>query len=272
MGDERAIKLLTKACWSSSGWNETLDLTKEELAHLVSAGFAPEERELTHDQCVAWALSVLSRTSRERVRDAFVWSLTSRELAYRSALGSFAYLHLMPDHRFAQARGFATGVCSTCGWGQTGSLTQKDFIILNFERYRWGGVRHDDLEFMAFDLEMFARLPEVSPSSEDWQALKQIIGIAADPATGKSVGTMKKAIRTIVKSNDAEADRLCHILSYAGILAVDDHRGFDGQFVPFVQREDARPKGDQRYPLNCWTGPGYQRLAIRYWFPKIAVR
>lgn len=272
MRDERAVKLLTKACWSSTGWKSKLDLTPQELAYLKSAGFAPDKRELTHDECLAWALDVLQRTSRDRVRKAFVWSLTSRQLEYRSALGSLAYLHSMPNHTFERARRFSSEICATCGSGKKCTVTQKDFIILNFERHKWGGVRHDDLEFMAFDLEMFARLPEVSPSAQDWQALQSMIHAAGEASTGKSVGALKKAIRTIVKSNDAEADTLCHILSYVGILAADEHRGFDGPFVPFAEREDARPKSDQRYPLNCWKGPGYQRAAVRCWFPEIAGR
>jgi hypothetical protein len=178
----------------------------------------------------------------------------------------------MPDHPFARTKGFSSDLCSTCGLGRRCALTQKDFITLNFERHKWGGVRHDELDFVAFELEMFARLPEVSPSTEDWQALKAILDAGDDANTGKSVGALKKTIRKIIRSNDAEADTLCHILSYAGILAEDNHRGFDGQFVPFAQRADARPKSDQRYPLNCWKGPGYQRNAVRYWFPRIADR
>jgi hypothetical protein len=53
---------------------------------------------------------------------------------------------------------------------------------------------------------------------------------------------------------------------------VDDHRGFDGQFIPFADRADNRPDSDQRYPLNCWKGPGIQPSAVRYWFPELADR
>jgi hypothetical protein len=272
MNDQRAIKLLSKACWSSSGWKSKLDLTHDEMAFLESAGYAPPNREFTHEQCLVWAFESLRAVSTERVSAAFVWSLTSRQLQYRSALGSFAYLHLMPAHQFVRTPGFSSDLCMTCGFGRKCSLKQKDFVILNFERHKWGGVRHDDVDFNAFDLEMFSRLPEVSPSTQDWDALRAILNAVADASTGKSVGTLKKAVRKIIKSNDAEADTLCHILSYAGILAVDDHRGFDVQYVPFSRRADARPKSDQRYPLNCWKGPGYRHEAIRHWFPKIARR
>ncbi len=154
MSDQRVVKLLSKACWSSTGWKSKLDLTRDEIVYLESAGFAPHKRELTHDQCVAWAFESVSRVTAEQVSAAFVWSLTSRQLEYRSALGSFAYLHLMPDHSFMRTRGLSSDLCMTCGLGRKCVLTQKDFIILNFERHKWGGVRHDDVDFSADDLEM----------------------------------------------------------------------------------------------------------------------
>lgn len=99
--------------------------------------------------------------------------------------------------------------------------------------------------------------------------MQAIIDAADEPSTGKSVGALREAIRQIVKSNDSEADTLCHLLSYAGVLAAADHRGFDGRYVPFAQRADARPLSDQRYPLNGWKGPGCQRDAIPSWFPRL---
>jgi hypothetical protein len=270
MTDARAIKLLNKACWSAQGWKDELDLLPDELEYLESSGYARPQRQLTHDECVTWAIESLGRVSRERVCDAFVASLTSRRLEYRSALGSYAYLHLMPAHAFVGAARYRNHHCATCGLDPKITLSQRDFIALSFERHKWGGVRHDDLSFMAFDLEMFARLPPVSPAKEDWQALRSILDSAADPETGRSVTTLRRAIKKCIKSNDAEADTLCHILSYAGILATDKHRGFDEQFTPFAERADLRPGGDQRYPLNCWFGPGYRADAVRFWFPQIA--
>jgi hypothetical protein len=125
---------------------------------------------------------------------------------------------------------------------------------------------------MAFDLERFTRLPAVSVPEENWALLEAILCAAADPTTGKTTTTLKKQIRKIIASNDAEADGLCHILGYAGILAPPDHPGYDGQYVPFERRDDGRPKSDQRYPLSSWRGPGYRIDGVRYWFPRLAGR
>lgn len=270
MTDKRAIKLLNKACWGSYGWKTTLDLTQEETDQLESAGFARPPRKLTHAQCVAWALESLSSVTSEQVTAAFVSSLTSRQLHYRSALGSFAHLHLMRKHSLSRPRGTTSKICVFCGADAKTTLSLQDFIILNFERYKWGGVRHDHVYFVALDLEMFAKLPEISPTAEDWKALNAILAAAAAPETGRTVTTMKKAICKIIKSNDSEADTLCHILAYAGILAVEDYPGFDGQYVPWNRRHEIQLNNDQSYSLTCWKGPGFRSDAVRYWFPELA--
>jgi hypothetical protein len=270
--DEKAIKLLSQACWSSAGWKENLDLSPADLAYLEESGYAPCAQRLSHDKCLSWALEVLTQVPKKCVVNAFVWSLGSRQLEYRSALGSFAHLHRMPTHRFTKTPGLHSAVCATCGFPPSRQISQHDFIVLNFERHKWAGVRHDEIDYMAFDLERFAYLPAVSPSDDNWALLEAILSAAAGPTTGKTTSTLKKQIRKIIASNDAEADGICHILGYLGFLAPPDHPGYDARYVPFEQREDGRPESDQEYPLSWWRGPGYRIEGVRYWFPRLARR
>jgi hypothetical protein len=39
--------------------------------------------------------------------------------------------------------------------------------VLSFERSKWGGVRTDHVEYIAFDLEQFARAPRLQPTPAD---------------------------------------------------------------------------------------------------------
>lgn len=270
MDHEQIAKLLKKACWSSAGWKKQLDLTAEELASLEAEGFAPASRKMSHDQCVAWGIAASKAVSRDRVVRAFVWSLSARRYEYRSALGSYAFLHRLPDHPFVRAPGYSTAQCATCGSEEMIRVDQKRCIASNFARQRWGGVGHGLLSFAPYDLEMFAGLPEVCPTDDDWQALRAILRTATDDVTGKNVTSLKKAIRSIIGGTKEQADVLCHILAFAGILATDTNRGFDRQFVSFVDQNDDRPKSDQAYPLNCWAGPGVRNDAVTYWFPDLA--
>jgi len=91
--------------------------------------------------------------------------------------------------------------------------------------------------------------------------------LAAARDGASSVASLKKVIRKTIKSNDAEADTLCHILSYVGIIATEENPGFFADFVPFDQRDDSKPVGDERYPLNCWQGNAYNNDAANFWFP-----
>ena len=270
MRDEKAVKLLNKACWSSSGWKSKLDLTKDEKEYLRTAGLVREKFQLTHDELVEWAMRARKKVTRQEVCRAFVASLGTRYLEYRSALGSYAHLHLLKRHSHQTTRELPPLECDICGANSTCTVTEKEFVTLNFERYKWGGVRHPDLYFAACDLEMFAQLPESKPTEDDWAALQAILDLATDPVQGRSVSKLKKGIKGIIKTNDAEADTLCHILSYAGILATEAYPGFDSKFITYDDRAAFNGDNDQEYPLSCWKGPGIQAKAVQYWFPELS--
>jgi hypothetical protein len=49
---------------------------------------------------------------------------------------------------------------------------QSEYNVFNFERYKWGGVRHTSPEYALFDLEQFLQLPKVTPTEEDWSIMR----------------------------------------------------------------------------------------------------
>ena len=49
--------------------------------------------------------------------------------------------------------------------------------VLNFERFKWGGVRRDNIEYMAFDLEQFARAPKLKPTQADVDLGQRLIDL-----------------------------------------------------------------------------------------------
>jgi hypothetical protein len=51
MVDKKALKLLFKRYWSSSGWTDT-HLSKEELDYALATGIMFEQRELSHDDII----------------------------------------------------------------------------------------------------------------------------------------------------------------------------------------------------------------------------
>lgn len=271
MRNEKAIRLLMNGYWSSSGWKNP-SFSKSDKEFLIQSGYLKERVRLTHKDCLAWAFEVRSQVTRERVSRAFLYSLTTRKLEYRSALGSYAHLQHMPAHDFERADRFVTEFCKTCGY-ETEAGRQIDFGVLNFERHKWGGVRHDALEYMAYDLECLSKLEDVSPTDEDLDTLVLILKLADDRSnTGKNVTHLKKGIGKILKSNDSERDELCQILAFAGILQPQDCPSFADSYIPWNRRGDGRPKSDQKFPLGWWGGHGYRIKAVEYWFPRVAAR
>ena len=113
---------------------------------------------LSHDNVVKWLLASLTDISLENITNAFLVSLSTRRLELRSALGSFAIAKNFPAHVY-QGEGYG---CTICGEFNNPKLP-RHLRILNFKRYKWGGVMHEWPKYVAFDLEQFAKLDKVEP-------------------------------------------------------------------------------------------------------------
>ena len=259
-----AIKILLSGYWGKEGW-KTPDFSADEMRLLDEAVLLRPTESLDHDGALKWALSARRGVTPASVADAFLFSLSTRDLRYRSALGSFAHLQHMPQHKQKTAEGFFSDICTVCGFDEAQG-NRIDFGTLNFERHKWGGVRHDHLVYMAFDLEQFQKLPALNPTEEDRQILKQIFDAAT---SSKNVSALQKALGPIIKSNKAERENLCQILAYAGILQPADCPSLADAYVQWDNRGDGSPQSEMNYPLGWWAGLSYCEAGVTYWFPNL---
>jgi len=76
------------------------------------------------------------------VAHAFVASITSRKLEYRSALGSYAFARVLPEHPLVELPGCYATICRDCGWSQMPKGEEEPIEHLARERVKYGGVRH----------------------------------------------------------------------------------------------------------------------------------
>lgn len=260
-----AVKILLSGYWGKDGWKAP-SFSAGEMRMLNEAGLLRPQESLGHDEALEWALSVRTGVSPVVVADAFLHSLSTRDLRYRSPLGSFAHLQHMPNHKHEHATAFHGDICAVCGFDDTQGKN-IDFGTLNFERHKWGGVRHNQLVYMAYDLDLFRKLPAASvPTDEDKQILKGILDAAA---SSKNFTSLKKALAKIVKSNDSERDILCQILGYAGILQPADCPSFADAYVQWDKRGDGKPRSDMNYPLGWWPGLSFCEAGVNFWFPNL---
>jgi hypothetical protein len=246
--EDRAVKTLFETYWSPRGWKpeESRATSLDDLAYAKSKRVMFDPAHLDHAQAVEQVLGAIGRLNKRKVADAFLASLSTRRLDWRSALGSYAVFQHLPSHK-AQIEGRR---CMVCGFYLNDQVV--DLNILNFERLKWGGVRHDQLDFAAMDLGLFLEIPLPTPTTDDIQKFKDILSsINAAPAKTSSA-SLQSYFPQGFNSNKAERDRVIAILGFCGILGTPMHPGYSDAFVPSDRRHlPDRHFIDMSYPA-CW--------------------
>lgn len=262
--DKRAVSILNATFWSASGWRTNPSVADEDFIYARSKGLMFESIELSHDEAVAAAISMVNATDRQTVTQAFLASLSSRRLDLRSALGSYAVGRHLSAHPLISSAGSLS--CSCCG----AYATSDDPNILNFERVKWGGVRHTHPRYIALDLELLSVQEAPAPSGNDIAIFHSILEAARGMGPSARLSDLAKALSKLLPSNDAERRTLIGILGYAGILIDPDRPDFREQFVPASEREQTPfHKDDWPYPVQWWNGSrGVNEAAVADWFPE----
>ncbi len=268
--DKKALKILTATYWTSNGWKpEEKQITPpEDFLYAKQSGVMFDPIRLSHRDLVRRALEVRGRIDPQVVADAFLASLSTRRLELRSALGSYAVLRHFPPHEHHDRR----TSCPVCG-ADDAPDEDEDLNVLNFERFKWGGVRHEEPMYPTFDLEQFLGLDPPLPTDADIEIFRRILQTIESVPPDMSAPRLEKVLGGVFPSNKAERQILITILGYAGILPVPDHAGFLDGFVPSDER--ALPPQrfvDMGYPVCWWKGRyGIDRAALRDWFPALGV-
>lgn len=189
------------------------------------------------------------------VANAFLYSLSTRELEYRSALGSYWYAISIPLHKAVNKDYLGNDIydkvtyCTTCSW-----YANNDINVLNFERYKFGGVRHTKADYALFDLEQFLKLPKVMPTQEDKNILLQILACVDLLEERNKVGKLRDRIikERIFKTNRNETSILLGILGICGVLSSKEFPCYYDKFVDIWERDPVESKNDFKYPANRW--------------------
>jgi len=249
--DKRAIKVLFNTFWSSDGWKPDTQrgLSPEDFAYAKSKHMMFDPVQLDHTQALELLSKSIKKLDRRLVADAFLASLTSRRFDWRSALGSYAVFQHIPAHSPSGVE----GRCNICGFYL--NECEHDLNVLNFERFKWGGIRHDQLIYAAMDLDLFLEYAPPIPTTEDIQIFRSVISAIANSPTNVGSAALHSHFAKVLKSNKAERDIFIAILGFCGILGTPEHPGFSDSFVPVIQRElPDRHFVDMSYPACWWRG------------------
>ncbi len=238
------------AFWSPAGWKSEASRgpSIDDFDYAKSQDMMFDPVMLDHKQAQIELRKAIQQLDRRRVADAFLASLSTRRLDLRSAFGSYVVFQHMPSHVELDAG----GRCGVCGMylGQN----EENLNVLNFERFKWGGVRHDQVAYAALDLRLFLQEPTAQPVAEDVRIFQNLIDtIRAVPVETTSAGLQAHFAKSL-KSNKAERDILVGLLGFCGILGTHDHPGYSDTFVPSCERHlPDRRFVDMSYPA-CWWG------------------
>jgi hypothetical protein len=263
--DATAVEILFRRYWSPSGWTKGV-ISPAEFDYAKTAGVMFDPIEITHDAAIARALEIRGKIPPQMVGDAFLASLSSRRMDWRSPLGSLSAIRNLPAHSFAPDGGFIT--CAVCSAYR--SLTGADISVLNFERLKWGGVRHDQPLYAALDLEWFCSLRHAEPTDRDWDVLRAVIDRISKLSPADRPGHAEKAIRGLFPSNESERRTVIDILGLAGVLIPNGLPNFWNDYPFYVKRKQPSNKNDWKYPVLWWTGSdGVNHDALQFWFPDL---
>lgn len=93
-----------------------------------------------------------------------------------------------------------------------------DINVFNFERIKWGGVRHGDILYTYFDLSQFINADIPEPTSDDIACFRAILTTIETSEPRDYPSTLEKRLASVIKSSKAERQILIEILASLGIL------------------------------------------------------
>lgn len=268
--DKKANKILLSTFWKN-GWIDRKDrvLTGPDVEYAKSKGLMFDPISISHDDCVASIVRLVNETPVEAVAKGFVSSLSRRRLDWRSALSSYVIARSIPDHHYTAvvsgthyvdgkpaAHSYFCGICEGCRYGVIGHefYKESDLNVLNFERMKWGGVRHGDILYTLFDLREFKRCEIPEPTTDDVDCLNGILSVIESSLPDDYPGALEERLASVVKSSKAERQVIIEILASIGVLKPGSY--------------DRPVRGRNDWVLaEYWRGEdGYCRQAVEEYF------
>ena len=271
--DKKGKKILFQTYWSSRGWKDEHSISPEDFTYAKEKGMMFDPITISHDECVRRIVKLADTITMEQVSKAFLSSLSTRRLELRSAVGSYYVAKLFTEHKYTPVESgyfYEDGVvihtshtCRICRDLQYGIYGQEHYVnedlsVLNFERIKWGGVRHGELLYTLFDLEQFVKEEIPDPTKEDVEILKDILSAVDSCNPTDYPGALRDKLSEItkLKANKAERAVIIEILACIGVL----------QPKSFDRKESG--KHDWNY-ATYWRGEdGYDRTLVEQYFGK----
>lgn len=266
MNDIKALKILFSKYWSpSEGWQKN-EVSEEDFEYAKNAGVMFDELILDHDGAVQKCIKECNSIEKSIVAKAFVSSLSSRRLDIRSGLSSYVCGEKLPLHKYMQDDNNShSKSCMFCT--ESKNNNPIDLNVLNFERHKFGGVRHLQPSYIWFDLMLLSKENIEEPTKEDVDILNGIF-IALSQISSNTLSGADKALKAVLRGNKNEREGIVAALGYCGVLKIPDYNPMHQRYIPFHDRKHSNySKSDWPFPSDLWRPDfGLDQESINYWF------
>ncbi len=273
--DKNSIKIFKKYYTS---YKTVEKPTKEELEKGIQAGVLVESENLTHDEMIKTVKELADKIPMEDAAKGFLYSLSTGDLRYRTALASLVWAKALPMHALESKILYRKEECQICGCIH--GLHQAEEV--DFNQY---GVFHyllpgnnrgkADLgraEYVYNDLKFFVTLPKVEPTNADYDILNSIMGVVSSMKSHNKATALISAIhkQKIMEGSANGVHQVLGILSMCNILQTETKKGYLHEFTNSGERELTKDNA-LYYPLAYWNGKcGIDRTAMAEVFGSFA--
>jgi hypothetical protein len=227
--DKKAAKILQTTFWGGGGWKPvTPPFSGADFDYAKSKGLMFDPLTISHDEIIKRLHDLhQNAVTKEHVASAFLHSLSTKKVYLRSALSSWALTAQLPLHKYEERRAVQvnTSSCGDCNYHRLMSdanYINEDLNVLNFERIKWGGVRHNWLLYCLLDLELLGKEGEFEVTAEDIDILIGMLEAVNSCSPHESPRQLEKRWKDILPSSKNERDAILEIWSATGILEQRD--------------------------------------------------
>jgi hypothetical protein len=203
--DKRAKNILLKTYWSAQGWKGDYTTEPDDFEYAKSKGLMFDSLTISKEELILRLNQILINIPLKKVTDAFLCSLTNNRLDWRSGLASFANAKRLLENINVDERLY--------GHGKDINLN-----VLNFERIKWGGVRHQEGLYNLLDLELLQKEIVPSPTKEDIEIFKKILHKLENADANETPSVFRDNLKDVFNKSKNERAILMEILGCAEII------------------------------------------------------
>lgn len=204
MIDKKAKRLFLKYMENKSSLNF------EEIEYIKEKSLLREDIVITEKEFIDNLEKMLTKISLEEVSNAFLYSLSTRDLDYRYILASYVYVRSWLKYDKGKEYKVPKEITAT---------------FFNWVKYCSGGI-WGEIAKPYYYLSEFLNMEKKTPKEEDYQILKEILSFADNLDERKTAMMLRNELakEKLFPSNKDEVTGLLETLGICGILEAKEHK------------------------------------------------